>query len=211
MSPSLAAIERYAEYWLHAAPLKDFNHTSPQREQGSVKKIRAALAEGAIAFDRGGRDGHFTASAAIVDPAAEKTLLHHHRKLGIWVQLGGHCDGETDFVATSKREALEESGLTELNLWQPEALLPLGALPLDIDIHSIPGPSGHHDHYHFDIRYLWLADARKPLTISEESLDLAWVPFTELASKGCDASVRVLIEKSQYWLNLAATAPEPQR
>lgn len=202
MPDSLAAIDRYADYWLSAAPLSRFTHTSEAREQSSVTRIRKALAEDAIAFDRSGRDGHFTASAVIVDPAAQKTLLTHHRKLGIWVQLGGHCDGDTDLLATSRREGLEESGLSELTLWQPRSLAPLGRVPLDIDIHSIPGPNGHHDHYHFDVRYLWLADARTPLRMSDESLALAWVPFTELAAKGCDGSVKVLIEKAGYWFDL---------
>lgn len=197
-----SAIDRYADYWLSQAPLGGFRHTSRDREHSSVSRIRSALAENAIAFDRSGRDGHFTASAVIVDPIAQKTLLTHHRKLGIWVQLGGHCDGDTDLVATSKREGLEESGLTELSLWQPQALAALGTLPLDIDIHSIPGIDGHHDHYHFDIRYLWLADASTPLTISAESIDLAWVPFTELAAYGCDSSVQVLAEKACYWFGL---------
>lgn len=216
----MIALDNYAAYWLGESPqpelrcplsLDQFRHSSTSRERSTLGRMRDGLARGAIAYDRGGADGHFTASAAIIDPVARKTLLTHHRKLGIWVQLGGHCDGETDLVATSRREGLEESGLSRLVSWQPPVLASLGAVPLDLDIHSIPGPNGQHDHYHFDVRYLWLADASIPLVCSAESLDLAWVPFDQLRAYTTCPSVGILIEKAQLWLRdgqLATTRRE---
>jgi hypothetical protein len=38
--------------------------------------------------------GHFTGSAWLVDRGGMRVLLTHHRKLGRWLQLGGHADGE---------------------------------------------------------------------------------------------------------------------
>lgn len=205
MMPALKSLDHYAAYWLDSPNrLADLRHTTAERERSSVTRMRQGIAEDTIAFDRGGKDGHFTASAAIIDPAAQKLLLTHHRKLGIWVQLGGHCDGDTDLVAASKREGLEESGLTGLAFAQP--LEPVAGatapLPLDLDIHSIPDKSGAHDHYHFDVRYLWLADSTAPLAISDESLDLAWVPFSELKHYSAEDSVLVLAEKAGQWLAL---------
>lgn len=200
---ALESLNLYEAYWLSPKlrpSLCQFRHSSIQREQGSVDVLRKGLAEDAIAYDRGGSAGHFTASAAIIDPKARKTLLTHHRKLGIWVQLGGHCDGDRDLKASSKREGLEESGLGELTAWQPAALA--DSLPLDIDIHSIPGKDKQHDHYHFDFRYLWLADSTQPLICSEESLDLAWVDFDQLSSYSAEDSVLILIEKAEFWLKL---------
>src|SRR5688500_3962974 len=55
--------------------------------------------------------GHFTASAWLVDRGGARTLLTHHRKLGRWLQLGGHCDGERDLAVAALKEAEEESGL----------------------------------------------------------------------------------------------------
>lgn len=195
------AIDVYEAYWLtptREATLRQLPSTSRERELSSVTRVRSAIQEGAIAYDRTGSLGHFTASAAIVDPRAHKTLLTHHRKLGIWVQLGGHCDGDTDLLASSKREGLEESGLADLqSFWPSSSSQPI---PLDVDIHSIPNRSGEHDHYHFDFRYLWLADATAPLAISEESIDLAWVPFDALSEYSTEASVHVLVEKAKLWL-----------
>ena len=50
-------------------------------------------------FDRSCRVGHVTGSAWIVDTAGDHVLLAHHRKLGRWLQPGGHSDGDPDTLA----------------------------------------------------------------------------------------------------------------
>ena len=42
--------------------------------------------------------------------------MAHHRKLGRWLQLGGHADGDGDLGQVALREAEEESGLAGLSL-----------------------------------------------------------------------------------------------
>ena len=56
-------------------------------------------------------DGHVTGSALVVDRTATRVLLTHHAKVGRWLQLGGHADGDPDPLAVACREATEESGL----------------------------------------------------------------------------------------------------
>jgi hypothetical protein len=77
--------------------------------------------------------GHLTAAAFVVDARAERALLTHHRKLGRWLQLGGHCDGDPDLVRVALWEGTEESGIEGLVI-EP--------LPIDLDIHAIPGRPG---------------------------------------------------------------------
>ena len=60
--------------------------------------------------------GHITASLFIVDPTARALLLHHHRRLDRWLQMGGHVEGAEDPRAAALREGREESGLTDLEL-----------------------------------------------------------------------------------------------
>ena len=60
--------------------------------------------------------GHITASAFVIDPVAQQLLLHHHKRLGRWLQMGGHLEpGESPRTA-ALREASEESGLRDLRL-----------------------------------------------------------------------------------------------
>src|SRR5438105_10816886 len=89
--------------------------------------------------------GHVTGSLFIVCAATGKVLLHHHRRLDKWLQMGGHDDGERDAAATALREGREESGLVDLTLLSPEIL--------DLDVHSIPAGKGEPPHLHHDVRY----------------------------------------------------------
>ncbi|HBK18518.1 MAG: NUDIX domain-containing protein [OM182 bacterium] len=131
--------------------------------------------------------GHVTGSAWLVDPKGERLLLTHHRKLKIWVQLGGHSDGDSDTPGVALREAEEESGLSVERL---------GEDILDIDIHSIPARGAEPAHEHFDVRYAMRAGCER-FVVSEESLELAWVPIQELAAFTQEASLLRMREK---WL-----------
>jgi len=112
--------------------------------------------------------GHITASCFIVDPAARRVLLHHHRRLDRWLQMGGHVEGDESIVDAALREAAEESGLPDLEL--------LGDGVVDLDVHDIPAGKGEPGHTHFDVRYV--ARTLQPQAISvdrTESNELAWV------------------------------------
>lgn len=123
-------------------------------------------------FERSLQIGHITGSAWIVNKTYDKALLTHHKKLNRWLQLGGHADGETDIVKVSTKEALEESGLSSLELVS-ESLF-------DIDIHTIPARKSDPEHLHYDIRMLFTADENEPFTVSSESNNLGWISLEEL-------------------------------
>jgi len=120
--------------------------------------------------------GHVTGSAFVVCRSTGKVLLHHHRRLNAWLQLGGHDDGENDPRATALREGREESGLSDLALLTPDVL--------DVDVHDIPAGKGEPPHLHHDVRFA--VTTRAPEAIKRdagESLDLAWFTLDEAAEK----------------------------
>jgi 8-oxo-dGTP pyrophosphatase MutT (NUDIX family) len=111
--------------------------------------------------------GHITGSAFIARPDTGQILLHRHRRLGAWLQMGGHDDGEHDPAATALREGAEESGLSDLEFLVPGIL--------DLDVHEIPIRRNQPAHLHHDVRYALLT--RTPAAIrrdAAESLDLRW-------------------------------------
>jgi 8-oxo-dGTP pyrophosphatase MutT (NUDIX family) len=129
--------------------------------------------------------GHLTASALVVDPARERVLLTLHRKLGMWLQMGGHCEpGDATLADAALREATEESGIAGLTL------LPGG--PVTLDRHAIPAPC----HWHLDVQYAALAAPDAAPAISDESLDLRWFGYAEVADVA-DASVVRLLERTR--------------
>lgn len=111
--------------------------------------------------------GHFTASCYIVDDGG-RLLLHHHRRLNRWLQMGGHVEAEEVPSVAALREGLEESGLRDLQLAQTAIL--------DLDVHRIPIGKGEPEHDHFDVRYVARTARPEAITIDRgESNDLAWV------------------------------------
>ncbi|MGW0966149.1 NUDIX hydrolase [Streptomyces sp. NPDC002516] len=129
--------------------------------------------------------GHLTASALVVDPSRGRVLLTLHRKLRMWLQMGGHCEpGDATLAEAALREATEESGVEGLTL------LPGG--PVTLDRHAIPAPC----HWHLDVQYAALAPAEAVEAISDESLDLRWFAYDEVAGVA-DASVVRLLEATR--------------
>ena len=141
-------------------------------------------------FERTTLSGHVTASAWIVDPQRTSTLLVLHRKLGKWLQPGGHCDGETDPAAVAMREAHEETGLTRLRQIRPAIF--------DVDVHHIPARSGEREHLHYDIRFLVEADRTETVEANVESLAVEWFGFDRLAAIGADRSVLRMAAKTPH-------------
>jgi 8-oxo-dGTP pyrophosphatase MutT (NUDIX family) len=124
------------------------------------------------AYRRDHLPGHLTGSAWIVDTSYGLVLLSHHAKLDKWLQPGGHADGDEDILSVARREAIEETGLRSLELAQERLF--------DLDIHTIPARGNFPEHHHYDIRFAFSADSRETYTITEESHDLAWVPYDEV-------------------------------
>jgi len=117
--------------------------------------------------------GHFTASLYIIDDAG-RMLLHHHRRLNRWLQMGGHVEGDESPDLAALREGSEESGLPDLMLATEDIL--------DLDIHGIPAGKGEPDHDHYDVRYLARTASPDAITIDRgESNDLAWVTLDRAA------------------------------
>lgn len=133
-------------------------------------------------FDRTNPYGHFTASALVSNRTMTKVLLTHHRKLNMWLQLGGHADGNHRLHAVARDEVQEESGLSSSEFLTYEHLFGLDdldfPLPFDLDRHLIPARPTEPEHYHYDVRYLMLTDELPP-QISEESHDVRWLTLGE--------------------------------
>jgi 8-oxo-dGTP pyrophosphatase MutT (NUDIX family) len=134
-------------------------------------------------------EGHLTASAWIVDTSRTHALLLHHRKLDRWLQPGGHVDGEADLLRAAEREAQEETGLRALHVADPEIF--------DVDRHHIPARGTEPAHWHFDVRFLLVADSAELLAPSDESREVAWVPLEKIYELNPDESIARLVRKTR--------------
>ncbi|MCH6162437.1 NUDIX hydrolase [Streptomyces marispadix] len=122
--------------------------------------------------------GHITASALVIDPSAGRVLLTLHRKLRMWLQMGGHCEPEdATLEGAALREAREESGIESLTL------LPGG--PVRLDRHLTPCA------WHLDVQYAALAPEGALETVSEESLELRWYGYQDVPTVADESVVRL--------------------
>lgn len=151
------------------------------KEHANITRMQALLAEPAC-FLRANAHAHFTASSLIIDRVAPnaQTLLCHHKKLNIWVQPGGHCDGNADILAVAHTEAREETGIAAFDT--------LSHGVFDIDIHAIPEYGAVPAHFHYDVRFLLCAKDTH-YTVSDESHALAWVAFADMEQFTQDPSL----------------------
>ena len=99
---------------------------------------------------------------------SKKSLLNFHKKLNRWLQFGGHSDGCPDTWEVALREAIEETGMKDIDF----AMLDI----FDIDVHPIPEnlKKNEPEHLHYDIRFLLKAKSDE-FVISDESNNLKWV------------------------------------
>lgn len=156
-------------------------------ERACVDRIVEFVERVPSCFERSTKEGHITGSSWILDHEKRRCLLTHHKKLGVWLQVGGHADGDPDPLNVAKREALEESGI--------EGLVPMSEGIFDVDVHLIPARPSEPAHFHYDIRFAFVAPEGAAFTVSDESHDLAWVERGDLARYTSDASVLRMGEK----------------
>ena len=173
-----------------------------EREAASVAAFHAALATLDRPFDEDAGPTHVTSSAIVV--GRRGVLLLRHRRLGIWVQPGGHLEPGEPLAAGALREAAEETGLAPghppggptVALGHPSGgpTVALGHPPggptlAHVDVH--PGGRGH---THLDLRWLLLADGT-PRPPPGESQDVAWFAWSDavaLADPGLAGALRAL-------------------
>jgi 8-oxo-dGTP pyrophosphatase MutT (NUDIX family) len=161
-APLLHLLRRYLERW--------------PEDRARIARVIQFVRAHEDCFERSCREGHMTGSAWILSPDHRFVLLTHHRKLGRWLQLGGHSDGDADPLRVALREAREESGMRWFRPLPQEA----DPVPLDLDMHVIPACDREPAHTHFDVRFLLEAAPGQELVASEESHALRWVERARL-------------------------------
>jgi 8-oxo-dGTP pyrophosphatase MutT (NUDIX family) len=150
------------------------------REAASIAAFRDALARLEHPFDEEAGPTHVTSSAIVVGPRG--VLLLRHRRLGIWLQPGGHLEPGEPLAAGAAREAAEETGLAVSG--------PAGGPRLvHVDVHQ-----GGRGHTHLDLRWLLVADGppRPPAGESQEVEWFAWDDAVARADPGLAGALRAV-------------------
>jgi 8-oxo-dGTP pyrophosphatase MutT (NUDIX family) len=119
-------------------------------------------------------------------------LLTLHPRVGLWLQVGGHCEpGDHTMLDAAAREAREETSIGSLSF---------DPLPLAVDVHPITCSLGVPTR-HFDVQFMAVAPADAEPVASDESLDLRWFDWDELPA-GTAAELPRLIDLARARLQV---------
>lgn len=157
-----------------------------ENEKAMLKEMVAFVKKHEDCFERSLSIGHVTASAMVVNSDRTHVLLMHHKKLNKWFQPGGHCDGETDTLAVARKEAEEETGVATINA---------DPVLFDVDIHLIPAHKDIDAHFHYDVRYLLVADPTTKIEGNDESNAVEWIPLERVGAYNDSESIMRMVRK----------------
>lgn len=173
------------------------HETTDARETGSRVRILEELDRIADPFDENGDPVHVTGSAIVV--GCRGTILHLHKRLGRWMQTGGHLEpGELPHEA-ALRESEEETGLT---LAHPGN----GPRLLHVDVHEAA-----RGHTHLDLRYLLLGPDEEPSPPAGESPLAKWFSWPDAFGIADEALTGALRAAQRQPETESIAAPQPSK
>ena len=152
-------------------------------EHAAITAFLEAFDRLADPFDQTLDPVHVTGSAFVVGERG--VVLLRHKRLGMWLQPGGHIDpGETPWDA-ARREAIEETGLDVDFAEVGDDGVPVLA---HVDVHA-----GGRGHTHLDLRFVLGGDDRDPNPPDDESQDIAWFDWGAAIERAGDPRLAVAL------------------
>lgn len=120
---------------------------------------------------------HMTSSGLILNDSLDKILMIYHNIYNTWTWTGGHADGESDMLKVALKEAIEETGVSNI--------VPLTDNLASIDIIPVYGhiKRGKYvsSHLHLNTSYVLIADEKEKLVINEEETSgVNWIEVNRL-------------------------------
>ncbi|MGH3415970.1 MAG: NUDIX hydrolase [Actinocrinis sp.] len=149
-------------------------------DRDALAPLIEALGKGFDFTSRRRYPAHITAGVVLLDGEG-RMLQIHHRRLGRWLNPGGHVEPEDkSLTGTALRELAEECGI------RAEDIEPIGgegddALPVHIDVHPIPASDVHAEpaHRHFDFRFAFRGAGGTTPEVDDRDSVCRWQPVRE--------------------------------
>ena len=142
---------------------------------------------------------HFTATVYIVSRIDDKykVLLHCHKKLGIWIAIGGHIERNENPAEAVLREAKEETNL-EIKILSSNALIKnknVSELPKMMALieEKVPAYNNEKAHLHMDCIYFAICQNPKQIKMDGE---YRWFSKKDLQKGQLEEEVFILAKRA---------------
>lgn len=121
---------------------------------------------------------HMSASAIILNPELNKTLMVYHNIYNSYSWTGGHADGQQDLYTVAYEEAKEETGI--------EKIYPVSRSLLSVESLPVPEHIKRGEkvafHYHHNVTFGFICPDNQRLSIKpDENSSVAWLDIDTLA------------------------------
>ncbi len=135
---------------------------------------------------------HITSSGFIINKALNKVLMVHHNIRNTWAWTGGHADGNEDLLYVARKEAAEETGISNVT--------PLTERIASIDILPVYGHMKKakyvNAHLHLSIAYILIADENDEIRIcADENSGVEWFSLERFTEEYFDDKDLYLYQK----------------
>ena len=170
------------------------NYIDQYPNEAAPQRVLKFLREEINLFGRDSKIGHITCSSWVLNYERTHALLVYHRHLNRWIQPGGHVEPFEKPRQGALREAMEESGISDLRLLDQKLF--------HVSIMNFPKGKDGPSHLHFDLRYLIQAPKAASLSAPEEVGGAKWVPLNRLEEYSEEETILMMAEKTEKWLFL---------
>jgi 8-oxo-dGTP diphosphatase len=145
----------------------------------------------------------FTVSFLVLHPTEPKILLHYHKKLSCWNQLGGHIELDEHPLQALERELEEEAGLKneqyEIVSTNPQ-IHPRGTVSLPVGFGLFVYDYANSGHKHIDIPYLIKSKTSVITPADGESKQIGWFTKAEINNMHNDGLIEDSIFDICEWI-----------
>lgn len=163
-----------------------------EKEENDKKVMLEYIKNNEDVLTRNNEIVHMTVSAWIVNKDKTKVLMIHHNIYNSWSWIGGHADGDDDFLRVAKKEVEEETGVTKLKLLTDKIY---GLNIVTVENHIKRGKQVN-SHLHFDIEYLFEADENDQLRIKEdENSGVKWIDINEVINYSSEEKMKPIYKR----------------
>ncbi len=172
--------------------IKNYKPYNPQEE-----KDKEVFLKYINSFDnyltRENEYGHMCSSAFVLNKERTKVIMIHHNIYNSWSWVGGHTDGDSNFLHVAIKETKEETGLNNITPISKDIFI-LDTLP--VLGHTKRGkyvPA----HVHLSIAFLLEGDENESLHIQEEeNSGVKWIPIDQMVELSNEPFMQYVYDKA---------------